>query len=226
MSAKTPAMTAAILAGGRGRRFGGDKLAAILDGQTVLDHTVTAVAGLTGRLLIVGGEVAPRTPVPATWIRDARPGVDAPAGPDPGGRVGPAPGGRVGPDPGGRVGPLGGIVAALEVASTPLVAVVAGDMPLVSVAVLRELSRSWAGEPALVPVHGGQPQPLHAVYATHFRSRVRAAFDAGERSPLSLCRRCGARFVSAEDPPGAGDWYRDIDTSTDLDALTGRLRRH
>jgi molybdopterin-guanine dinucleotide biosynthesis protein A len=64
-------------------------------------------------------------------------------------------------------GPLGGIVAGLEAAPRPLVAVVAVDMPNCSPEVLRLLARlciegDWD---AAVPVTASGAQPLHAVYS-------------------------------------------------------------
>lgn len=70
----------AVLAGGRSRRFGSDKAAAILDGQTLLDHARAALHPHCDAVVVVGrGEVA-------DWPR---------------------------PD----MGPLGGIAAALILAS-------------------------------------------------------------------------------------------------------------
>jgi molybdopterin-guanine dinucleotide biosynthesis protein A len=116
-----------------------------------------------------------------------------------------------------RQGPLAGIVGALGASSRPLVAVIAGDMPSASAAVFRELAAAWAGEPAVVGVTNGVPQPLHAVYATDHLNTFRDLFDCGERSPRHACSVAGARFVALED----GSWCRDVDTPTDLDRLTG-----
>jgi len=49
-------ISAAILAGGRATRFGGrDKSALVVDGRTILDRQVAALAPLTDDVLIVGG---------------------------------------------------------------------------------------------------------------------------------------------------------------------------
>lgn len=195
------ALTCAVLVGGAGRRFGGDKLAAQLDGRRVIDHTLAAVAGLADRLLLVGDGAEAFVAPGRVPVADARPGQRSTTGP---------------------VGPLAGVVAALEAATTPLVAVVAADMPLANAALLRRLAVHWAGEPAVVPAMGARPQPLHAVYATAHRAAFRAAFDAGARSPLTVARRIGARFVDAD---GDGGWAVDVDTPADLRVLEQRLRR-
>jgi len=47
-------VTAIVLAGGRSRRFGGDKLAVEIDGMTVLDRAIVAVSALATEVLLVG----------------------------------------------------------------------------------------------------------------------------------------------------------------------------
>jgi molybdopterin-guanine dinucleotide biosynthesis protein A len=51
--------SAAILAGGRAARFGGrDKSALLVDGRTILDRQLEALAPVTGEVMIVGGDRA------------------------------------------------------------------------------------------------------------------------------------------------------------------------
>ncbi|WP_428628641.1 molybdenum cofactor guanylyltransferase [Sphingopyxis sp.] len=48
----------AVLAGGRARRFGSDKAAAMLDGQTLLDHALAALRPHCDAVIVVGrGEI-------------------------------------------------------------------------------------------------------------------------------------------------------------------------
>lgn len=44
----------AILAGGRGRRFGSDKAAALLDGKPLIEHVADALGGQVETLVVVG----------------------------------------------------------------------------------------------------------------------------------------------------------------------------
>ena len=48
-------VSAIVLAGGRSSRFGGDKLAGRLGGETVLDRTVDAVGAVAVDIVIVTG---------------------------------------------------------------------------------------------------------------------------------------------------------------------------
>jgi molybdopterin-guanine dinucleotide biosynthesis protein A len=73
MSAEVTAVgvTAVVLCGGTGRRFGGDKTQALIDGVPVLDHVV-------GQLppswpVVCVGPARP-TVAPVTWVREEPPG--------------------------------------------------------------------------------------------------------------------------------------------------------
>lgn len=102
-------------------------------------------------------------------------------------------------------GPLAGIIAGLEVARRPLVAVVAVDMPHAHAGVLLALADLWAGEPAVVPAVGGRLEPLHAVYWSAAAGELRSRLEAGHRSVRDALRSLGARVVpeaelAGEDP--------------------------
>src|ERR1043166_1330874 len=48
-------VAAVVLAAGRGTRFGGDKLSALLDGEPIIGHVVRNLAGFVGRVIVVAG---------------------------------------------------------------------------------------------------------------------------------------------------------------------------
>jgi molybdopterin-guanine dinucleotide biosynthesis protein A len=117
----TVAAAGIVLAGGRSRRFGGDKLAAALpDGRPLLRHAVQAVAAACATVVVVLG---PDTPDP-DWMPD---GV------------------RIAHDAEPFGGPLAGLVAGLEAIDDEIAVVVGGDMPSLSPAVLRLLATTLAG---------------------------------------------------------------------------------
>jgi len=64
----------AVLVGGRGRRFGGDKCAHPYRGRSLLEHALDAMADARERWLVGG---APRDVAGAPWIPDERSGVGA-----------------------------------------------------------------------------------------------------------------------------------------------------
>jgi molybdopterin-guanine dinucleotide biosynthesis protein A len=128
--------SAAILAGGRARRFGGrDKSAAVVDGRPILDRLVGELRQVADlhELLIVGGAA---THPAARAIPDAVP----------------------------ESGPLGGVHAALTAAASDAVFVVACDMPFVSAALVERLFALSGEADIVVPETDGRLHPLCGVY--------------------------------------------------------------
>jgi molybdenum cofactor guanylyltransferase len=122
-------------------------------------------------------------------------------------------------DPVPGAGPLAGILAGLEVAAHPLVAVVAVDLPAANGAVLLALARAWHGESAVVPEVGGRLQPLHAVWARSAAPALRRRLEAGERGVIAAAVALGARVAGPEvwgphDPAGA--FARNVNRPEDL----------
>lgn len=96
-------------------------------------------------------------------------------------------------------GPLAGIVAGLRRCTTPLLAVLAVDMPAASPEVFRMLLAEWSGEACVAPRVDGVVQPLHAVYATPHAQGFAAVLAGGERSPTRALERLGALVVDVGD---------------------------
>jgi molybdopterin-guanine dinucleotide biosynthesis protein A len=129
----------AVLAGGRGRRIGGDKATVELDGRPLIAYPVAALAAVLAEVVVVAREetVLPElTGVGAVWIEPAGPGH-----------------------------PLAGIVHALRAAGGRAVLACAADLPLVGPELVRLVAESDpGGAPAVVPRAGGRLQPLFALY--------------------------------------------------------------
>ncbi len=181
----TPPVTVVVLAGGRARRFGSDKLAAPLRGTTVLEHLLGALP--PGWPVVVVG--APRDlDHEVAWTSE-----------DP---------------PGG--GPFAAVLAGVRLVRTPLVAVVAGDMPDAAPALVRLIEVADAAGPeveAAVAVDDeGVPNPLLAVYRTGAVARYASRPTAGvpARTLLELAH------VEVQVPGAAS---RDVDTPADLATL-------
>jgi len=149
--------SAAILAGGRARRFDGqDKSALVVGGQTILERQLSVLSEVSDDILLVGS----RRPLPA----GARQLAD-----------------RV-PDS----GPLGGLDAALSACRSETLIVVACDMPFISAAFLRHLAALAADRPevqAVVPSTKRGYHPLCAVY-TRACAPIVARHLAGKRLKL------------------------------------------
>lgn len=188
-------MTGLVLAGGRSRRMGVDKVLLQVQGRRLIDISLDVLHDVCDRVLVAAGDRA----VPG---RDVETVNDAEG-----------------------QGPLAGIVAGLRASATPLLAVLAADMPLASAAVLERLATVWDGEPAVVPRAGGVMQPLHAVYAAGAAQSFGELLAAGEQSPARAIERLGGRVVDADvyDPDGsAGAFWTNVNAPEDLRRLEAR----
>src|SRR4051812_25563620 len=148
-------VSAAILAGGRARRYGGaDKAALAVGGARIIDRQLAALSGVAEDIRIVANDPA----------RYAALGL------------------RVIPDAIADVGPLGGIYSALLDARHDPVIVLACDLPFVTAALLeRLLIERGSGEEidAVVPRSARGLEPLCAVYHRRCAAAAKARIDRG-----------------------------------------------
>jgi molybdopterin-guanine dinucleotide biosynthesis protein A len=197
-------VTGIVLAGGRSSRFGGDKLAATIDGTTLLERAIAALAAVADEVVVVA---APDTepPIPV--------GLGVPA--------------RVVHDPVPFGGPLVGALAGARAARGARVVVAGGDMPALAPAVLRALLAAVEGDvpPAVRAARleaGDRLQPLPFAASTDAVRLVGAARIAeGDRALRDLLAALGAVALPEAswrplDP--AGGTLRDVDVPADLDA--------
>jgi len=190
-----PSVTAIVLAGGRSRRFGRDKLAEPLAGRPLLLHAIEAVSVIASDVIVV-----------------ARPGamLDLPTG------------ARLVHDPTAHEGPLAGLLAGLLEAREPLIVLVGGDMPSLDPVVLAALVRALDASSADLAVleHRGRRQPLpmalrNGAATTHARRLI----GDGERRLGAILDRLAVRVLAE------GEWrpldpdattLRDVDVPDDL----------
>ena len=129
----------AVLAGGGGRRIGGDKAMVELEGRPLLHYPLSVLRAVLDEVAVVAKQstVLPGLDVEiAIWLEPEEPRH-----------------------------PLAGIVHALRCARGRPVVVVAGDMPFVTRGLVAALSRERSrGAVAVVPRAAGRLQPLCARY--------------------------------------------------------------
>lgn len=143
-----------ILAGGRSSRMGRDKATLTLpDGRTLLQRQVDILraAGATTVLASVRADSDVVLP-DVVLVRDTV--TDA--------------------------GPLAGIAAGLRAAPAGLVLVLAVDMPAVQAAHLRQLVELAEEGRGVVPMAGGQCEPLAALYPSLLAGSAEAALQRGQ----------------------------------------------
>jgi molybdopterin-guanine dinucleotide biosynthesis protein A len=185
--------SAVVLAGGAGTRMGCDKASLVFRGKTL--------RGLFDKMLVIEILVVGREPNGF----DSH-GADA-----------------VLPDEAPGAGPLGGIATGLKRMRSERGFFVACDMPLLDARVVSAqlYEASVADADAVVPVHDGRHEPLHAVYS-------KACLPAAERLIASGDRRVRALFEEVRthywDVRAAGleaTSFANVNTREDLAALEG-----
>lgn len=188
-------LSAVVLAGGRSSRFGRDKLAEPIEGRSLLDRAVDAVAPLATEVLVVSAPGAELTThLSARIVHDPEP----------------------------FEGPLAGTLAGLAAATGDTVLVVGGDMPTLVPDVLESMANEL-DDPAIeacVLVHDGRARPLPMVVRrAPAIAAARTLLDGGERRLRVLIDALETRTIPEAawrplDPDA--ETLRDIDTLADL----------
>ncbi|MCB0914720.1 MAG: NTP transferase domain-containing protein [Actinobacteria bacterium] len=195
-----PDWTAVILTGGASQRFGQDKSTTLLGDRTLLDHVLDAVGAADGRPVIIVGP-APAMPAAAHTAIFCR------------------------EDPPGS-GPAAAVAAALPHVTTPVLGLIATDMPFAG-ALLADLARLLGVHPgaeAIVPLDAdGRRQPLAATYRAEALRAAAAGRDFRGAPLRSLMG--GLTTIEIEVPPDATWRVRDLDTLADLAWAQARVAR-
>jgi molybdopterin-guanine dinucleotide biosynthesis protein A len=195
--------SAAILAGGHARRFGGrEKGALLVGGRTILARQLDEIAPVAGDIAMVGG--AESEAVRAERLK--RPGI------------------RLVADRMPERGPLGGLDAALASARGEPLVVVACDMPFVSSRLLAYLVSlaGLDGSAAVVPRTERGYHPLCAVYTRACHEAVKRQLAQGRLRMVELLAGIHVRVVDAGELEPFGDprrLFANVNTPGDLSGL-------
>ncbi|WP_354701452.1 Molybdenum cofactor guanylyltransferase [Paraconexibacter sp. AEG42_29] len=186
------ACAGAVLAGGQGRRIGGEKAAVVVGGRTLLDRAVETV-GRVARPVAVVARPETALPPPPAPVADSF-GTDA-------GRFLSAGAPEVWLEPADAPRhPLTGVVYALEQAEGRAVLVCAVDLPLLDPATLRVILIAAAlapDAPAVVPRTGRHLQVLCALYRPEALDGLRG-FDPDARA-IDVVEALGPAIVPFDD---------------------------
>jgi molybdopterin-guanine dinucleotide biosynthesis protein A len=198
-SVPDPTVVGIVLAGGRSRRFGRDKLAEEVAGRPLLHHAISRLLEVCDRVVVVIGTDAEEPPAPpgapVTFARDSK----------------------------ADEGPLRGLAAGLGATHTPWAVVAGGDMPDLQTPVLREMLRASqeTGADAVALSDGGVARPLPCVLSARpVADAAVALLDGGRRSLQDLL--AAVETVVVDEPTWTAlDPQRrtlmDVDEPTDLD---------
>lgn len=184
-----------VLTGGTGRRLGGvDKATVEIDGQTLLEHVLTA---LPSHVTVLAAGAPLPTSRPVVFRAE-----DPPQG-----------------------GPVAGINAVIPSVTSPIVAVIAVDMPR-AVPVLLEMVAALAADApadvALPVTADGRQQPLCSAWRTQ---ALRDALRHLDRIDGAAMRAMLAPMQAREVPltPGQEALLDDIDSPSDLERVRSRM---
>ena len=189
MSADPSRWSALVLAGGRSSRLGQDKARATISGRSLLDHVIGSIPAAV-TCIVVG-------PKPASAIRSIVVATEA--------------------EPDG--GPVAGLECGLDHVATPVVVVLAVDMPFAGEIAPRLLAALESAGPmvdAVVPVDAeGRRQPLAAAYrVAPLRDALAALAPVRGRSMRDLLDRLNVAELAADERDVRS--LIDIDTADDL----------
>ncbi|MEK6543799.1 MAG: molybdenum cofactor guanylyltransferase [Elusimicrobiota bacterium] len=193
-------MSAAILAGGKSRRFGSDKALARWKDSTMLAAAISNLEAYVSDILIV-------TKRPAKYAAFASKNV------------------RVIKDSVTRQHPLSGIATALAASKTPHILITACDMPLLQPSVIKTLIKTRTAARATVAVWQGKPQPFPGVYAKTCKAAALTLLKQRDASIQELLQTIEVRFIKeqswrARDTSAAT--FTDIDTPAQLANVQGQ----
>ncbi len=186
-----PSFAAAVLAGGKSSRFGGDKAFARWKGRRLLDHQLDLLRVLGPAQLIISGRPETDYAVPdAAVVLDAVPGH----------------------------GPLGGLAAVLSAVRAPHVLLLAVDLPAMTRGFLQSLLARRAPGVGVVPRTPEGWEPLAAAYPREILPLVRRHLARRELAMHRLVEAGVAAGLLMELPVPAASRtaFRNVNTLRDL----------
>jgi len=195
--------TAAILAGGRGRRMGGRPKALLPIGRgRIIDNQLAVLQAVADHVAIVANDTELYAALGVPVWPDTREGY----------------------------GPLGGILTALVNSATPTALIIAGDMPFLTVAFLKHLVEAGEGFDIAIPCTSDGYQPLCATYSRGCIAPIRHSLDSGRLKVTDLLaavsvHELGTDEIAPFDPDGM--LFFNINTPGDYaHGLQTARRRH
>lgn len=186
-------ISAAILAGGESRRFGGIvKSNIVINGRPIVDSIVLTISELFDDIIIV-------TNTPAEFGRFSNC--------------------RFAEDLFRNAGPLGGIHAALKSAGNPSVFIFAGDMPFLQKHLIEEQIKTFKKSDCdiLIPCAGEMTEPLHAVYRTSLLPVLESfLLSGGSRAARDFLSGVNTGEFHVPDPEAARRAFTNINSPNDI----------
>jgi molybdopterin-guanine dinucleotide biosynthesis protein A len=168
-------ITGIVLAGGKGIRFGSDKLLIKLEDQYLLNLVTAKISKLTHEIIIVTSleqyGVVSGISKNERIVTDLIPGKAA----------------------------MGGIYTGLSTASNSLCLVVGCDMPLLNLNLIQHMINEAAGYDVAMPRIGEYVEPLHAVYSKNCLPVMSRMITDNNLQINRLLKMVNTRYISSEE---------------------------
>ncbi len=190
----SPDLTAAIIAGGKSRRFGAPKALAQIGSKRLIDYAVETAQAISTRVILN----APHTPG-GEQISDL----------------------AIIPDIIPHCGPLGGIYSVLKHAETPWVAVLPCDMPLLSPAVYQFLWEHRGKKPVIAAVSHIGVEPLVAIWQKSLAPVLETYLNRNELALHTILKKLDAALLPLPDmmPDYRQEFFLNVNFREDLQKI-------
>jgi molybdopterin-guanine dinucleotide biosynthesis protein A len=182
-------MTGIVLIGGKSRRFGSDKVFASLGLKPLIEHVVDLIGPLFEEIILIGHRREGLEKY--TIVEDLRPGC----------------------------GPLGGILTALNAATSDSCFVFAADMPRLSREFISYMVSRMDDHDIVMPVWSKGREPLHAIYHRRILPTVAGLLERNDLKIFSLITKTDTLVIPEDairqfaDP---AEIFSNINTRDDL----------
>jgi len=161
-------IAAVILAGGKSRRMGRDKLELSIGGETLLESSVKRFSEAFRDVFISVADAGKYPEITAQRIVDVLPGA----------------------------GPLSGLHASLSAVAADGVFLVAADLPFASALLAKRIiGLTGDKEAGVIRLHDGKLEPLFALYRTSLLSRCEAAIVSGDNRMTGVIFSADTRYI-------------------------------
>jgi molybdopterin-guanine dinucleotide biosynthesis protein A len=165
------AVTIAILAGGESSRMGRDKSFVELDGKPLITHVIEHLSVLGLPLMIIANQPERYQVFGLPVMTDVLPNRSS----------------------------LGGLYSAIYHSPSNFTLCVACDMPFLNPALLAYIASLRTGYDAVVPVVGGHPQGLHALYSKTCLGPMRQQLEQNQFKIRNLYTQVITRWVDEDE---------------------------
>ncbi|MBM4463646.1 MAG: molybdenum cofactor guanylyltransferase [Chloroflexi bacterium] len=166
----TSVLSSIVLAGGKGKRFGRDKLSEMIGDRTLLQRVIDRLDGLSSQILVVIAQDQSWPSVPPTSaqiIVDLYP----------------------------EKGALGGIYTGLVASRSFHSLVVAADMPFLNIPLLRYMIENSPSYDVVIPRIDGALEPLHAIYSKNCLPYMQQQIERDEFKIRNFFEQVKVRYV-------------------------------